>query len=154
MHRSRIAVRPLAEANVNMHWNPAILANLAASAFFATTFIQSSYDKLTDRKGNLEWMVPHFEKSPFNGTVPLFLTALTALEFVSGWGCMASIISTLLSGPVWIPAVSMGCVALTIVCLMTGQRWAKDYAAAASLTGYMACALIGLATVPMLPFGE
>lgn len=134
----------MAEASPNMEWTPPTIAHLAVCAFFATTFIQSSYDKLTDRKGNLEWMVPHFEKSPFKGTVPVFLTALTGLEFVSGWGCLVAIVSRLLHGPEWVGMAALGCVSLTIVCLMTGQRWAKDYAAAASLTGYMACAILGL----------
>jgi putative oxidoreductase len=121
-----------------------LLARMAACAFFATVFIQSSLDKLLDRKGNLAWMVPHFEKSPFNGTVPVFLSLLTVIELCSGFGSAAAIVALAFDIAHWLPISAMACVCLNLIALMTGQRWAKDYAAAAALTGYFACALIGL----------
>ena len=33
--------------------------------FIATALIQSGLDKITDRKGNLEWLTGHFSKTIF-----------------------------------------------------------------------------------------
>jgi hypothetical protein len=127
-----------------MEFETILLARVLACAFFATVFVQSSLDKVFDRKGNLAWMTPYFEKSPFKGRTPLLLTALTLVELASGFGCAAAVISLLLSGPDWLPRLAMATVCLNFVMLVTGQRWAKDYASAAALAGYFAGALVGL----------
>lgn len=126
--------------NIDAIW----LAQLAACAFFACVFIQSSLDKVFDRKGNLAWMEPFFEKSPFKGKVPFFLAVLTLLEMASGLGCAAGFLSILFKGPTWVPVVAMGIVCFNFVSLVLGQRLAKDYAGAAATAGYFAGALVGL----------
>jgi hypothetical protein len=121
-----------------------VLAKVFACAFFAVILTQSSLDKVFDRKGNLDWLTPHFEKSPLRGMVPLMLTMVTLTELLGGFGCAASVISLLLSGPAWLPLASMSVVCLNFIMLMAGQRWSKDYAGAAALAGYFACALVGM----------
>ena len=71
--------------------NPVLIAKAMGCAFFAILFIQSGFDKIFDRKGNLEWMVPHFAKSVFKNLVPLLLSALTVLEVASGLGALAAL---------------------------------------------------------------
>jgi len=117
---------------------------LFACAFFAVLFLQSGIDKITDRKGNLAWMVPHFEKSPFAGSVPIFLSVLTILEVGTGLLCAAGLIG-LIAALSW-PLAKFGlwAAAGTLVCLFAGQRLAKDYAGAASLAAYFAVALLGV----------
>lgn len=118
---------------------------LLACAFFAVLFLQSGIDKITDRQGNLDWMTPHFEKSPFRGKVPFFLTLLTLLEVATGLACLGGVADRLFSLSLSLPFYGLALAALTLVALFAGQRLAKDYAGAASLAAYFAVALIGLA---------
>jgi len=119
-------------------------APLIACGFFAVLFLQSGYDKVADRAGNLAWMTPHFEKSPFKGKVPLFLTLLTLLELATGILAVAGL-ADLAFGLGWMMgryALWLAC--FTLLCLFAGQRLAKDYAGAASLAAYFAVALVGV----------
>ena len=56
-----------------------LIAKILPCAFFAVLFLQSGVDKVVDRKGNLAWMEPHFESSPFKGLVPMLLSVLTLM---------------------------------------------------------------------------
>ncbi len=123
---------------------PPLLATLFALAFFGVCFLQSGLDKVTDRKGNLDWLSPHFAKSPFRGIVPLLLSVLTLLEVGSGTACSAAIVSVLAGGPAWAATGALSLVCLTLLCLFAGQRLSKDYVGAAVLAGYSAVALLGL----------
>lgn len=122
--------------------------------FFGVLFLQSGFDKLLDRKGNLEWMEPHFEKSPFRGKVPALLTALTLLELAT---CVMSFVSIFFvffaKGPDAI-TVTLALILGTMLCLFAGQRFAKDYAGAGTLAAYFAVALVGAVWVvgPVLSF--
>lgn len=100
-------------------------------------FIQSGLDKISDRKGNLEWLKGHFANSPLKNTVPFILTVLTLQEVLTGVLCLAGLGILLFIGhtPIAIIGLSLGL--LTFVSLFLGQRLAKDYAGAASLVPYM-----------------
>jgi hypothetical protein len=124
-----------------------LLAKLFPCAFFAACFLQSGVDKVADRQGNLAWLGPHFEKTPFKGMVPLMLSGITLLELSAGLTSLASVIVLLVHGPEVVPVVSMGLVCLTLLMLFTGQRLAKDYAGAGVLAAYSAVALIGMVVV-------
>jgi hypothetical protein len=123
---------------------PLLLCKLFACAFFAACLLQSSLDKVFDRQGNLDWLLPHFAKSPFRNWVPAALTGLTVLELASGAGSAAAVVSLFLGGPDWIPVASMSAVCFTFFVLFASQRIAKDYAGAACLASYFAVALLGL----------
>lgn len=116
-------------------------------AFFAVLFLQSGLDKVFDRAGNLEWMTPHFEKSPFRGKVPFFLTMLTLLE--TGTGLLAAVgLADRLFDLGWgLARYGLWLAGFTLVCLFAGQRLAKDYAGAASLAAYFAVALVAVLSV-------
>lgn len=112
------------------------------AAFFAILFLQSGFDKVTDRAGNLAWMVPHFEKSPFRGLVPTLLSILTLMEVATGALCLVAAVWVALSGGDLLKWGMLASV-ITLLSLFTGQRLAKDYVGAASLAGYFAVAAIG-----------
>jgi hypothetical protein len=121
-----------------------LVMQLLAAAFLAILFLQSGIDKVTDRRGNLDWLTGHFAKSPLAGMVPLMLTAITALEL--GAGALSA------AGAVQIVALHASSLAFwgaalagaAIVCLFFGQRMAKDYAGAAGLVPYFLVALVGV----------
>lgn len=121
-----------------------MIAKIAVLAFFAVLFLQSGSDKVLDRKGNLSWMEPHFENSPFRGKVPMLLTILTAFELACGLLSLAAIPAHFIPAISKMGAWAMSAVLLTLLMLFAGQRLAKDYAGAASLAGYFAVALLGV----------
>src|SRR4051812_39479386 len=63
---------------------PAQIAPLLVAAFLAVLFLQSGFDKVLDRRGNLDWLTGHFAKSPLAKMVPLLLSVITLLEIASG----------------------------------------------------------------------
>lgn len=121
-----------------------LMPSMLACGFFAVLFLQSGLDKVFDRKGNLAWMTPHFEKSPFRGKVPLFLSMLTVLEVGTGLANTLGLAGLLFDFSSDFARYGLWLAGFTLLCLFAGQRLAKDYAGAASLAGYFAAALIGI----------
>lgn len=110
----------------------------------AILFLQSGIDKITDYKGNLEWLTGHFASSPFKNMVPLLLASLTFLEvtagITSGIGAVAVVLTENL---IW-GALGLMLSGVSILALFLGQRMAKDYPGAASLIPYFLVVLVGL----------
>src|SRR5436309_525171 len=125
---------------------PDLIARLLVTAFFAVVFLQSALDKLTDWEGNLAYFQDHFKSSPFSAaTIPPVLALLTLIEFAAGSLCALGILTggwTQRGFSVAACGVAMSGVAL--VCLLLGQRLAKDYAGAAVVAAYFAVAVLGL----------
>src|SRR5215470_1136328 len=126
--------------------SPDLLARFLVTAFFAVVFLQSSLDKLTNSEENLEFLRGHFKDSPFPpDMVRMMFWILTGLETTAGVLCGLGVLffSFLHEGK---NLASLGlCVAgLALLCLMVGQRFAKDYAGAAVVAAYFAVVLLGL----------
>jgi hypothetical protein len=117
---------------------------ILASAFLAILFLQSSIDKIVDRRGNLEWLSGHFAKSPLAGMVPALLIAITILEIAAGAlsavGCLLVII--LKDSAIAFYGAILSAAAITA--LFFGQRMAKEYAGAAVLVPYFLLALVAI----------
>lgn len=114
------------------------------SAFLAVLFLQSSIDKIVDRRGNLTYFKSHFAKSPLAGTVPLMLTAITVLELSAGaLSAIGFLLVVFTNNPV---VAYYGALTAAVACvgLFFGQRMAKDYAGAAVLVPYFLLALVGI----------
>ncbi|MFN8397956.1 MAG: DoxX family protein [Bacteroidia bacterium] len=127
---------------------PVRIIGLLILLFFAVLFIQSGLDKVTDRKGNLDWLKGHFSKSIFGGMVPLLLSVLTLLEIASGLFSLVAGIWWMLDNEMrgfWPPFVAVTLCGFTLLQLFTGQRVAKDYAGAAGIVPYFVVAIIGMA---------
>jgi hypothetical protein len=113
-----------------------------SAAFLAVLFLQSSIDKLVDRRGNLDFLIGHFAKSPLASTVrPMFLV-ITVLELaagvLSGVGAVMVVCLSHSDVAFW-GAVVAGC---ALTALFFGQRVAKDYAGAAALVPYFLLTLV------------
>jgi hypothetical protein len=111
--------------------------------FFAVLFLQSGLDKVTDRRGNIEWLTGHFANSPFKSIVGLLLFKITLLELAAGLCCLVGVWAVLFKGPSWIAPVGLLLCCLSLCALFAGQRIAKDYAGAASLSTYFGVAVLG-----------
>lgn len=112
--------------------------------FLAITFIQSGLDKIIDWKGNLEWLQGHFKKTFLHAQVPLLLGVITILEVLTGILSALSVILILVGSISIIPLLSVSLAAITLLMLFFGQRVAKEYAGAFTLTGYFIIALWGI----------
>ena len=114
------------------------------SAFLAVLFLQSSIDKIVDRRGNLTYFKGHFAKSPLACTVPLMLTVITVLELAAGaLSAIGFLLVVFTNNPV-VAYYGALTAAVAIVGLFFGQRVAKDYAGAAVLVPYFLLALAGI----------
>jgi hypothetical protein len=118
--------------------------------FLAVLFLQSGVDKVTDRKGNLEWLTGHFAKSALSGLVPLLLTTITLLELAAGLLSAAGVLALFAVRSTTIAFWGAVLSGVSILCLFFGQRMAKDYAGAAGLVPYflVALAAVGILGVP------
>lgn len=123
------------------------LAKAFVCAFFAILFLQSGLDKVTDRKGNMEWLTGHFAKSPFKGMVGLLLSVITLIELAAGVCSLFGVVGAFLPFLAAFTVLGPSLACLALVMLFLGQRVAKDYPGAASLATYFAVALLGLAIV-------
>lgn len=106
-------------------------------AMLCIVFLQSGLDKVTDRKGNLEWLKAHFANSLFKNIVAFNLTVITILELLSGITALIGIICLLSTGAIEVALYSGVLSAISLICLFLGQRIAKDYVGAQSLVIYM-----------------
>jgi|CXWL01.1.fsa_nt_gi hypothetical protein len=134
---------------------PIYFARMAIMVFFAILFLQSGWDKIRDRTGNLEWMIPHFASSPFKNLVPLLLTIVTMVEIGAGVACVWAFFSTTTIfglesrssyhdlGPSPQMSLALSLVSLALLQLFLGQRIAKDYVGSATLTSYFGIAMLG-----------
>jgi len=109
-----------------------LVARFLVTAFFAVVFLQSALDKLFDRAGNLAYFGDHFKGSP---VVELSAGGLCVLGLVSG---------DFRTRGFGIAAGGVALAGAALLCLITGQRLAKDYAGAAVVAAYFAVALVGL----------
>ncbi|MCU0433549.1 MAG: DoxX family protein [Bacteroidia bacterium] len=134
---------PLLTAMDGEYWAGVIIM-LICCAIFAIVFVQSAADKVFNYKGNLEWLKGHFAATPFKNSVPLLFALLTVLESIGGLCCAAGVLFCWTS---WGGLVGLGGLLVctgALLCLLLGQRLAKDYAGAASLMGYFIVALLGI----------
>lgn len=113
-------------------------------AFLFITFLQSGLDKALDWKNNVDWLKGHFEATFLGNTVPFLLGIILVLEIVASVFCGIGIVELLVTGEgqfaIW--GAFLSC--LTLLALLFGQRVAKDYAGALTITCYFIVAIFGL----------
>lgn len=112
--------------------------------FTVITFLQSGLDKVTDWKGNVGWLKEHFGKTFLRGTVPLLIATILVLEVVVGLLALVGIYSILVHGEMSMAYWSLVLAAITLLMLLFGQRVAKDYPGAFTITGYFMVVVFGL----------
>lgn len=119
-------------------------AELLILLFLTITFLQSGLDKVFDWKGNLGWLEGHFEKTFLGSSVPLLLATITLLEVLTGVLSILGFILILSGSESAIPLYAHLLAGLTLLMLFFGQRIAKEYAGAFTLTGYFLIVLFGI----------
>ena len=112
--------------------------------FLSIALLQSGFDKIIDRMGNLEWLSGHFSDSPLRGSVPLLLNVVTVLEIFAGSCTLMGSFVNLVNGNNMLLTIGLLIAALNFLALFLGQRIAKDYEGAAVLVNYFILNVIGL----------
>ncbi|WP_196887123.1 DoxX family membrane protein [Aureivirga sp. CE67] len=104
--------------------------------FLIITFVQSGIDKILDWKGNVSFITDHFKLSPLRNMVPLLLGIVMIIETIAGVLMIAGIYQLSTSGATDMALYGAVLSAVTLIFLLIGQRLAKDYPGAMSLTVY------------------
>lgn len=120
-----------------MTFDALTLAKLLLLLFLGIVFLQSGIDKIVDWKGNLGWLKDHFSKTFFASQVPLLLFSILILECVSGILAVIGIVTIFLGKASTIPLYAAGLSAVSLLCLLLGQRLAKDYEGAKTIVIYL-----------------
>ncbi|TDN83456.1 hypothetical protein DET49_1219 [Salegentibacter sp. 24] len=112
--------------------------------FILITFLQSGIDKAGDWKGNIGWLKDHFSQTILAGQVPLMVGIIMIIEIITGIGAILGIIWLLGYNDPTMALYTCILAAVTLLMLLFGQRIAKDYAGAFTLTGYFIVVIFGV----------
>jgi len=112
--------------------------------FLIVTFMQSGIDKISDWKGNIEFIKSHFKNSPLKNNVPLLLAIILTIEIAAGIFMIIGTYQIYSSGLKEIALIGVELSAIALIFLLIGQRLAKDYAGAMTLAIYFIITLFGV----------
>lgn len=120
------------------------IPELIILVFILITFLQSGVDKMADWKGNIDWLKSHFGKTFLKGTVPILVGIIMVLEVLTGLLAIVGIYSILVNNTTDMALAAAVLAAITLLMLLFGQRVAKDYAGAFTITGYFIVVIFGI----------
>ena len=112
--------------------------------FILITFLQSGIDKAVDWKGNTGWLKEHFGQTFLAGSVPLMVGIILVLEVITGILALLGILWILAYGSTSLAFYSCVLAVFTLLLLLFGQRVAKDYEGAFTITGYFIVCIFGV----------
>lgn len=122
----------------------AYITELLILIFIIITFLQSGLDKIIDWNGNIEWLKGHFSQTFLAGQVSLMVGIILVIEVITGLLAIGGIIQILSSGLTTLALYACILAAITLLMLLFGQRVAKDYAGAFTITGYFVVVILGV----------
>ena len=112
--------------------------------FLAITFLQSGIDKISDWNGNLSFLKEHFSKTFLRKSVPLMLGIILFGEIIVGFLSIIGVIQIYISEVTTIGFYAAVIAAKILLLLLFGQRIAKDYAGAMTITVYFMVTVFGV----------
>ncbi|MBP2833846.1 DoxX family protein [Aquimarina sp. U1-2] len=115
--------------------------------FLLITFLQSGIDKLVDWRGNLEWLKGHFAKTFMANMVPLLLATILVVEIITAIYSIIGIYYLLVYNNTYFAFFAMFLACITLLMLLFGQRVAKDYQGALTITCYFIVTVFGMYVV-------
>lgn len=112
--------------------------------FLIVTYTISAFEKIIDWKGNIFFLKEHFQKSPLKNGVPFLLAILLAIEITASILMLIGVYKIYILESKEIALLGIELSAICIIFMLIGQRLAKDYAGASSLTVYFILTVIGV----------
>ena len=119
-------------------------AEILILIFLIFTFLQSGFDKISDWKGNVDFISNHLKNTILGKMVPLLLIQILIFEIAAGILMAIGLYHIITSGETIIAKVGLEIAAITLIFLLIGQRLAKDYAGAITITVYFILNVIGI----------
>ena len=119
-------------------------AEILVLLFLIITFLQSGIDKITDWKGNVDFITGHFKNSPLQKMAPLLLLTVLIFEIAASVLMLIGGYYLFTEGDGTVAKVGLEFAAITLIMLLIGQRLAKDYAGAMSLAVYFILTIFGI----------
>ncbi len=120
------------------------IVSITILLFLLITFLQSGIDKLVDWKGNLDWLKGHFAETFMAKMVPLLLATVLIIEIVTAVCSVMGIYHLIVDNHTYFGILAMFLACITLLMLLFGQRVAKDYQGALTITCYFIVAVFGL----------
>ncbi|WP_337042563.1 DoxX family protein [Emticicia sp. 17c] len=120
------------------------LIQVAISLFAGVLFLQSGFDKVFDFGGNKSYIQSVFAKTFLSGVSSILFVVILILEVSAGILSFLGGVYYFVEGQADFAILGLELAALSILCLFTGQRIAKDYAGAASLVSYFLLMVFGI----------
>ncbi len=120
------------------------LTELLILIFILITFLQSGIDKASDWSGNTGWLKDHFSGTFLAGMVPLMVAIIMIIEIITGFIAIAGIWQVVSDNETNMALYACVLACITLLMLLFGQRVAKDYAGAFTLTGYFIVCMFGV----------
>lgn len=112
--------------------------------FFIITYLFSVFEKVTDIKGYTNFLKSHFKNTKIKNLIPIGFYILVVMEFASlvlliiGTYLVIKLESTVTA------KIGLEFSALTLLVMLIGQRFAKDYQGAMLLAVYFILNVFGL----------
>ena len=124
--------------------DPLVLCQILIAMFLIVVFLQSSLDKIFDRKNNFVFFQSYFSGTILKYFTSYLLTIVTIFELVGALALIYGVYYAFVAKTtLWI-FYGFVILAITIIFLLTGQRIAKDYTAAAQLVPYFILIMLGI----------
>ncbi|QCK13483.1 DoxX family membrane protein [Mangrovivirga cuniculi] len=123
-------------------WTVELIIKICLSLFLAILFLQSGLDKIFNYKDNADWLKGHFAESPISGLTPLMIPLITLLETAAGILSAIGVVMLVVSQSGTFAFIGALLSTISIISLFFGQRLAKDYEGAATLTGYFLICIV------------
>ena len=123
------------------------IVSITILLFLLITFLQSGIDKIIDWKGNLSWLKSHFSDTFLCKIVPLLLSTILIIEIITAIFCVIGIYNLIVDNNTSYAIGAMFSACIALLMLLFGQRVAKDYAGALTITCYFIVAVFGLFVV-------
>ncbi|MBL4746548.1 MAG: DoxX family protein [Flavobacteriaceae bacterium] len=126
----------------------AIAPLLMVGLFLFITFVFSIGEKLADWKGTVSFYTQHFNGTFIAKIIPASLIMVLLMEFITVVLFLIGFYDLYqLTGFTYILLALTSC-AITLLVLLMGQRFAKDYQGAMSLGVYFIITVLGLIVIP------
>ena len=124
--------------------DPLVLCQIFIAIFLIIVFLQSSLDKIFERRSNLAFFQSYFSETILRHFTSYLLTIVTIFELIGALALIYGVYHSFVARTtLWI-FYGFVILAITILFLLTGQRIAKDYTAAAQLVPYFILIMLGI----------
>jgi putative oxidoreductase len=119
-------------------------AEILILLFLVITFLISFVEKISDWKGTVTFIKEHFKNSPLKKSVPFLVSILVFLEFIATIFMIVGVYQIYTSEIKEFALLGLELSAVVLIFMLIGQRLAKDYPGAMSLTVYFILTVFGV----------